>query len=198
MQSNPVIGSLDGERRRIMKILKTISSMSLYSKSEKRNIGKCKQIRNWLYSVLGKHLTLDAPWMQKHIAQCPRCQKRLKSINKVNLALSCMKSQPHNLDLLKRANIQTIGVLKHSLREAPKAQKLRNMLPEPKLFERMAKYFQPSANLAVCVLVLVLMKMSVFSSMSKVQTQGQKAMKQYYVAQVGEDLAEDIFPSDIV
>lgn len=197
MQSNPVIGSLDGERRRIMKIIKTISSMSLYSKSEKRNISKCKQIRNKLYSALGKHLSPDASWLQKHIAQCPRCQKRFNSINKVNLALSCMKSQPHSLDLLKHANIQTIGVLKHSLREEPKAQKLRNILPEPKLFERMAKYFQPSANLAVCVLVLVLMKMSVFSSMSKVQTQGQKAMKQYYVARVGEDLAEDIFPSDI-
>jgi hypothetical protein len=62
----------------------------------------------------------------------------------------------------------------------------------------MAKYFQPSANLAVCVLVLVLMKMSVFSSMSKVQNQGEKAMKQYYVSRVGEDLAEDIFPGDIV
>lgn len=180
-----------------MKILKTISSMSLYSKSEKRNISKCKQIRNRLYSTLGKHLSPDAPWLQKHIAQCPRCQKRFKSINKVNLALSCMKSQSHSLDLLKNANIQTIGVLKHSLREEPKAQKLRNIFPEPKLFERMAKYFQPSANLAVCVLVLVLMKMSVFSSMSKVQTQGQKAVKQYYVARVGEDLAEDIFPNDI-
>jgi anti-sigma factor RsiW len=197
MQSNPVISSLDGERRRIMKILKTISSMSLYNKSEKGNISKCKQIRNRLYSVLGNHLSPDAPWMRKHIAQCPRCQKRFNSISKVNLTMSCMKSQPHSLDLLKRANIQTIGVLKHSLREVPKAQKLRRMFPEPKLFERMAKYFQPSANLAVCVFILVLMKMSVFSSMSRVQTQGQKAMKQYYVAQVGEDLAEDIFPGDI-
>ena len=41
------------------------------------------------------------------------------------------------------------------------------------------------------------MKMSVFSSMSKVQAQGQKAMRQYYVSRVGEDLAEDIFPGDI-
>jgi hypothetical protein len=180
-----------------MKFLKTISSMSLYKKSDKRNISTCKQIRNRLYFALGKHLSPDAPWLQKHIAQCPRCQKRLKSINRVNLALSCTKSQPHSLDLLKRANIQTIGVLKHSLREAPKAQKLRNIFPEPKLFERMAKYFQPSVNLAVCILVLVLMKMSVFSSMSKVQNQGQKAMKQYYIARVGEELAEDIFPSDI-
>ena len=197
MQSNPVISSLDGERRIIMKILKKISSMSLFSKSEKRNGNKCKQIRNWLHSVLEKHLSPDAPWLQKHIAQCPRCQKRFNSVSKVNLALSCMKSQPHSLDLLKRANIRTIGVLKHSLREAPKAEKLKNILPEPKFLERMMKYFQPSANLAICVLVLALMKMSVFSSMSKVQTQGQKAIKQYDVASIGEDLAEDIFPSDI-
>ncbi len=112
---------------------------------------------------------------------------------KVNLALSIVKSQPHRLDLLMRANTQTIGVLKHSLRRAPKAQKLRTILPEPKLLERWGKYRCSAANLAACIAILFLMKIGVFSSMNEFQTQGQKVIRQYYVSQVGEDLADEVF-----
>ena len=159
---------------------------------------KCKQVRRRYISSIGQHLSINAPWLQRHIAQCPRCQKRLASVGRVNLALSFMRSQSHNLDLLMRANAQTIGVLKHSLRETPKAQELKTLLPEPKLTEKLMRYFQPSTNLAACILILFLMKFGMFSSMDKFQTQGKKAYKQYFVSRVGEDLAEDIFPSDKV
>jgi len=104
-----------------------------------------------------------------------------------------MKSQPHNLDLLMRANAQAIGVLKHSLREAPKAKTLKNIQPEPKLLERCSMYKSSAANVAACIAILFLMKIGVFSFMDKFQTEGQKVVKQYYVNQVGEDLANDIF-----
>jgi len=138
----------------------------------------------------------NTDWMQNHIANCPRCQRRLSLAGKVNLALSVMKSQPHTLDLLMRANTQAISVLKHSLREAPKAQKLRTMLPEPKLLERWGKYGQSVANLAACIAVLLLMKIGVFSSMDAFQTQGQKVIRQYYTGQVGKDLADEVFAKD--
>ncbi len=92
-----------------------------------------------------------------------------------------------------RANAQAIGVLKHSLRKAPKAQKLKAMVPEPKLFERCGKYKRSLANAAACIAILLLMKVGVFSSMDKFQSEGQKVVKQYYASHVGDDLTNEIF-----
>jgi len=139
----------------------------------------------------------EASWLHNHIMCCPRCQHRLVSCGKVDIALSFIKSQPHGLDLLMRANTQAIAVLKHSLRCEPKAQKLERKLPEPKLLERCSHYGHSVVNLAACIVILLLMKTGVFSSMNNLQTQGQKVIKQYYVKQVGADLADEIFAKDM-
>ena len=155
---------------------------------------RCRQIRTWLHKAISSRFGPDADWFQNHISNCPRCQRRIVSVGKVNLALSAVKSQPHKLDLLMRANTQAIGVLKHSLRETPKAEELRTTLPEPKLLERWGKYRCSAANLAACIAILFLMKIGVFSSMNEFQTQGQKVIRQYYASRVGGDLAGEIFP----
>jgi anti-sigma factor RsiW len=159
---------------------------------EKKN-NTCRKIRNWLYQLVSGRFGIDADWVQNHIANCPRCQRRMASVGKVNLALSLIKSQPQKLDLLSRANARAIGVLKHSLREAPKAQKLKAAQPEPKLLQRCSKYRHSATNAAACITILFLMKTGVFSSMSKFQAEGQKTMRQYYASQVGQDLADEFF-----
>ena len=165
----------------------------------KNNI--CTKFRTWLYKILGSHLALNADWVQNHVARCPRCQRRLASVARVNLALSLLKAQPHSLDLLKRANAQAIGVLKHSLRDAPKAAVLRNIQPEPSLLERCGKYKSSLANIAACFAVLFLMKVGIFSFMSRFQSQGQKTLKNYYAANLGKDdpdsqrMLNEIFPA---
>ena len=153
----------------------------------------CRRIRDWLYSVASRHLDPGAEWLQNHISNCPRCRKRFAAYCKVNLALSLLKSQPHRFDLLMCDNLQAIGVLKHSLREAPKADKLRVAKPEPKLVEKCGRYGHSTANLAACVAVIFLMKIGVFSSMDKFQSRGQSLMKQYYSNHAGEDLANEVF-----
>jgi hypothetical protein len=95
-----------------------------------------------------------------------------------------------------RANAQAVAVLKHTLRDEPKAQELKRKLPEPKLFERCSKYGHSLANLAACFLVLLLMKIGVFSSMDNFQNKGQKVIRHYYSSQIGEDLANEIFTED--
>lgn len=157
---------------------------------------QCRRIRTWLYTAMSRRFGPEASWLHNHIMYCPKCQRRLVSCGKVNLALSFIKSQPHGLDLLMRANTQAIAVLKHSLRREPKAQKLERKLPEPKLLERCSHYGHSAANLAACIVILLLMKIGVFSSMDNLQTQGQKVIKQYYVKQVGADLADEIFAKD--
>jgi len=164
--------------------------------TEMKTKNKCRRIRAWLYSTISRSFGPEANWLNDHIMRCPRCQRRLVSCGKVNLALSFMKSQPHELDLLMRANTQTIAVLKHSLRSELKAQKLETKLPEPKMLERYSKYGHSLVNLAACIVILLLMKIGVFSSMGQFHNQGQRVMKQYYARQVGEDLADEVFPKD--
>ena len=67
------------------------------------------------------------------------------------------------------------------------------MLPKPKLLERCGKYAHPAANAAACIAILLLMKIGVFSSMDKFQTEGQKVVKQYYASHVGQEMADEIF-----
>jgi len=161
----------------------------------KEKSNKCRSIRAWLYKAISSRIGLNEGWFINHIAGCPRCQRRLASVGRVNLALSIIKSQPHNLDLLMRANTQAIGVLKHSLRNAPKAQKLKVLLPEPKLLERCQKYKHSLSNVAACITILLLMKIGVFSFIDKFQAEGNKVVKHYYVSRVGEEIAKDIFSS---
>jgi hypothetical protein len=42
---------------------------------------------------------------------------------------------------------------------------------------------------------LFLMKIGIFSSVEKFHSEGQKVLKQYYVKNVGQDLANEIFPT---
>jgi hypothetical protein len=156
---------------------------------------KCKRIRGWLSEAISKHFNPDAQWFQNHIANCPRCRRRFLSYGKVNLAMTTIKSQPHTLDLLMRANLQTINVLKHSLRRAKRAGKLKTMRPEPKFLEKYSRYTSSALNIAACMAILLLMKIGVFSSMNMFQTQGQKVIKKYYANRIGADLADDIFPN---
>ena len=148
-----------------------------------------------MYASIKRHLGAEAGWLQSHVSNCPRCQRRLASLGRVNLALSLMKARPHSLSLLMRANEQAIGVLKHSLRAEPKAAKLRTSMPEPKLVERFSWYGQSLGHLAACVTILLLMKMGVFSSVDTFQAEGQDVMRRYYARQVGPDLAEEVFPA---
>ncbi|MHC4323050.1 MAG: hypothetical protein ACYSUX_02125 [Planctomycetota bacterium] len=160
---------------------------------EMKTNNKCRRIRGWLYTAISRSFGPEAQWLHNHIMRCPRCQRRLVSCGRVNLALSYIKSQPHGLDLLMRANTQAIAVLKHSLSSEPKARDLEKKLPEPKLLERCRKYGNSVANLAACIVILLLMKIGVFSSMDKFHNQGQQVMKQYYARQVGQDLADEVF-----
>ena len=175
-----------------MRIIGKIKGFQARSNSEGAP-NKCRRIRSWLYTAVNSRFALEAKWVQKHIAECPKCTRRLAAVGRVSLALSTIKAQPYKSDLLMRANAQAVGVLKHSLRQAPKAQELKKALPRPGLFERCGKYGHSLANLAACLVILLLMKVGVFSSVDKFQSEGERVVKHYYASQAGEDLANDIF-----
>jgi hypothetical protein len=127
------------------------------------------------------------------VAVCPRCQQRLAAFGKVDVALSLIKSQPHRLDLLMRANAAAIHMLSRSLREAPEAGRLREARPEPSALEPFVRYQGTITGVAACLAVLLLTKAGIFTSLDKARTRGEAAMKQYYTNRAGEDLTGEIF-----
>jgi len=153
----------------------------------------CRQLKDLMYKLLTDKFNVDRHWVRNHIANCPRCQRRIMHLGKVELAISLLKSQPHNLDLLMRANTQAIGVLKHGLRTTTRAEHLRNVRPEPGILERCSMYKHSFANAAACIAIAVLMKSSTFSSAKTFESESRKAVEHYYASQVGEDIARDIF-----
>lgn len=155
--------------------------------------GECRKIRRRLVDSMRRRLGPEASWVQRHVAHCPRCQKRLAALGKVDMALSIVKAQPHRLDLLMRANTAALRMLNHDLREAAKATELEQAQPEPCFLDRCGKYRNPITNVAACLAILFLTKAGIFSSFDKVHSQGQAALKQYYSTQAGEDVARDIF-----
>ena len=157
----------------------------------------CQQLRLRLVEAIGNRFGLRAEWVQNHIAQCPRCQARLTGYGRLELALELLKSQTHNVSLLRRANNQALGVLKHSLREAPKAEMLRHVQPELTWYQNLAKYSHSVGNAAACLAVLLMMRTGIFSTMDKVQNEGQKAIENYYKHHLGEDssIVDELFKS---
>jgi len=166
----------------------------------------CKLIRTNLFSDLGAGrwqrlfvktgINFEAPWVQRHIAVCPRCQRRFAHAARVHLALSLLKSRPMELSLLGRANAKAIGSLQRGVREVPKAQILKVVTPEPTVFERLRQWRGSLTQMAACLALVTLGKIGVFSSIQNTQTRGQQAMHKYYANHVGQDLADEVFPPE--
>lgn len=154
---------------------------------------KCRVIREKIFNALSNYIGPNADWLQQHIATCPKCQRRLTLTGRVSLALSVIKSQPHSIELLEKANTKAVNVLKHSLRYSYKAEELKHSMPQPGLSEKFMARKHTFINAAACLLVVFLMKTGVFYSLEKLETESQKAVKNYYAKNVGKDITNDIF-----
>jgi len=153
----------------------------------------CKTTRLHLAEIISGWLLENSPWIQRHLTTCPRCRQRLIGFNRLSTALALLKTYPHQLDLLSQANTQAIKILKHSLRNSSHAQILQKAQPEPKWFKRLTKYAHSLANAAACITILLMIRTGIFSSMDKLQNEGQKSLKQYYARQLGEEVADELF-----
>ena len=158
-----------------------------------RRAKDCGRIGRRFRAALCRGLGPEAAWVQRHLAECPRCRRRVAAWHKVDLALRVVKSQPHRLDLLREANTSTLKMLKHELRDAPQARVLADSRPEPSFLERSGKYRHWAANVAACFAILFLAKSGLFSSLDRLNTGGAEFVRQYYANQAGEDLAKEIF-----
>ena len=145
----------------------------------------------WWLSRAG--IAMESPWIQRHISVCPRCQRRFSGLGKVFMGLNLIKSEPHSLDLLRRANTGAVNVLQHDLRENNQAKRLKTALPSPTLRDRVHCASHGLYQTAACITILVLSKISVFSSIDRMQKQGQTTVRHFYDSQLGSNLSDDLF-----
>lgn len=156
----------------------------------------CKPLRTarpgW-WSVLTNHLTERC---RTHIAGCPRCQRRLARIGRVDAALSLMRMQPQSRDLLARANTVALKYLKGSVRDTPHAERLRRAVPEPSRMEKAVPFVDRLVNMAACLFIVLMIRSGLTDNMFEIKEQGTNVMESYYARHLDNgfgDLYEDIF-----
>ena len=98
------------------------------------------------------------------------------------------------LGLLGRANAGAVRVLQRTAREVPQAHTLKVATPEPTLSEKVRQLRGSLTQVAACLAIALLGKIGLFSSIQNAQTHSQKALNQYYASQVGQELADEVFP----
>jgi hypothetical protein len=162
----------------------------------RRLLGQPSEHRTGLFAKItnGPEIDFETPWIHRHIAACPRCQRRFSAMNRVNLALSLMKSRPHSKDLLSQANAQTVGVLQHKLRDTDKAQALSSLLPKQSIGDRIRLARHSLVHVAACIAILLLSKIGIFSTIKHSQNAGKRAVRQLYANHLDDDTTDEVFP----
>jgi hypothetical protein len=131
-----------------------------------------------------------------HVECCPRCQKRLALTNRVEIAISLLRTQPQQMDLLARANNSALSMLKHSLRFSSASHKLRAARTNPPSVYRWKPVMEQVLNVAACLFVLVMIRSSVFNSLKDFRSQGRAVLHNYYADNLDSQLCQQIFPDD--
>lgn len=133
-----------------------------------------------------------------HVECCPRCQKHLSLSNRVEIAISLLRTQPQRIELLARANDSALGMLKHSLRFSSESQKLRAARTNLSCVCRLKPLMEQVLNVAACLFVLVMIRCSVFNLLKDYHSRGQAVLHNYYAANLDSRLCQEIFPDDII
>lgn len=156
----------------------------------------CRSMRNERYGLVQSLRMRLIRRLNDHVAECPNCQKRLAMVNRVEIALMLMKSQPYEMGLLARANNRALDVLKHSLRYAPKSAVLRNAKSDTNRLEKMRPGLERAMNVAACIFVAVMIKTGVSDSLLDYKEQGEAVIHNYYARNLDSQMFDEIFPED--
>jgi hypothetical protein len=157
---------------------------------------KCRSVRNERCGAIRSVKMRLLERLSDHVAECPRCQRRLAVVNRVELGLTLMNTQPLEIGLLSRANNQALGVLKHSLRYAPKSAFLRNAKSDTNRLEKIRPGLERALNAAACVFVVLMIKTGVSNSLLDYKEQAEVVIHNYYARNLDSQMFDEIFPID--
>jgi len=131
--------------------------------------------------------------LEDHIASCPRCQRRLMKVRRVETALTLLLTQPLSPGLLQKANTRAISVLRRDLRRSPSAENLRTVEVRPDWTTRHRRVLDAAFGAAACLAVLVLLRIGIFSSMKEIEDDGRTAVQNYYAKHLDDEVMREIF-----
>lgn len=134
--------------------------------------------------------------LKDHVAECPKCQKRLALVNRVEIALMLIKSQPYKLDLLSRANQQALNVLSRSLRHTSKSDSLKTARSDKNRIEKIRPVFERLLNTAACLFIIVMIKTGISGSLTDYRKKGQTAIENYYARNLDRQTMDELFSAD--
>jgi hypothetical protein len=157
---------------------------------------QCRLLRNKRQGLTLAFKTRVLQRLNEHVAECPKCQKRLSMVNRVEVALMLMKSEPYKMGLLARANNKALDTLKHSLRFAPESTLLRQAKSDTNRIEKTRPFIEKALNIAACLFVFVMIKSGVSHSLLDYREQGENVIHNYYANNLDSQMLEDIFPTD--
>ena len=154
---------------------------------------KYKVLRDRMRISLMCKISSDNYWLGRHVEHCPSCQKRIELYGRVDMAMGLLKTERHSIDLLARANCQTVNVLRHSLRNTSEAEGLKHVVEEAKWQKKYIPCLSQLSNVAACLLIMICMRAGIFSSIDGLHKQGHNAAKTYYANRLGQSCANDLF-----
>ena len=160
------------------------------------NTNQCRRTRRGRLGLWDAFRTRLLERLGDHVAECPRCQKRLATVNRVELGLMLIKSQPQQIGLLSRANRQALDGLKHSLRHAPKSVILRGVNSDMNRLEKMRPGLERLLNAAAWVFLVLVIKTGVSNSLLNYREQGETVIHNYYARNLDSQIFDEIFPID--
>ncbi|MHC4835445.1 MAG: hypothetical protein ACYSOF_00905 [Planctomycetota bacterium] len=160
----------------------------------KTETNQCRRIRKGRLGLWDAFRSRVLERLSDHIAECPRCQRRLATVNRVELGLTLMKTQPQQIGLLARANNQALDMLKHSLRHAPKSAGLRTAKSDANRLEKIRPGLERVLNVAACVFIVIMIKTGVSNSLLDYKEQGEAVIHSYYASNLDNEMFNEIFP----
>jgi hypothetical protein len=161
-----------------------------------RNTNQCRRMRKSRSGLWGMLKSRMLERLNDHVAGCPRCQRRLAMVNRVEVALMLMKAEPYQMGLLARANNKALDVLTHSLRFAPKSDLLRQAKSDTHRIEKVRPILEKMLNVAACLFVVIMIKTGISHSLSDYKEQGEAVIHNYYARNLDSQMFDEIFPID--
>lgn len=157
---------------------------------------QCRSARQLQTGLWAKFRSRVMEQLSDHVAHCPRCQKRLAIVNRVEVALMLVKTQPQTSGLLASANNRALNVLKHSLRHAPQADVLRDVKSDIHRLEKMRPVMERVMNIAACIFIVLMIKTGMTSSLLNYKAQGEAVIENYYAGNLDSQMFNELFPTD--
>jgi hypothetical protein len=157
---------------------------------------RCRSVRKERCGVIHSIKMRLFRHLDDHVSECPKCQKRLVMVNRVEVALMLVKSEPYEMGLLARANSKALDVLTHSLRFTPKSTHLRQVKSDPNYIEKAYPLLERVLNVAACLFVIIMIKTGVSNSLLDYKDQGESVIHNYYARNLDTQMFDEIFPSD--